>query len=122
MEGKVNPTKVKRKWENLKQKFKNLKAPRTRVSTEGGEAAATSWKWYSLMDEALGQRPCISPSVIIDSAAQDMLVISPPNKEPSTSLQKRKKRDTELVAVFKSMQERDEARESMNMEREEKST
>ncbi|XP_058648038.1 histone-lysine N-methyltransferase, H3 lysine-79 specific-like [Onychostoma macrolepis] len=72
------------------------------------------------MDEALGRRPCISPSVIIDSAAQDVLVIAPPNEEPSTSLQKRKKRDTDLVAVFKSMQERDEERERMNMERRER--
>ncbi|CAL8329918.1 unnamed protein product [Gadus morhua 'NCC'] len=45
LEGKMEANKIKRKWENLKQKYKELKAPRTGVSTEGGETTAASWKW-----------------------------------------------------------------------------
>ncbi|CAL8241896.1 unnamed protein product, partial [Gadus morhua 'NCC'] len=65
LEGKMEATKIKRKWENLKQKYKELKAPRTGVSTEGGETTAASWKWYGPMDEALGGRPSISPPVLV---------------------------------------------------------
>ncbi|XP_070293039.1 transient receptor potential cation channel subfamily M member 7 isoform X3 [Salvelinus sp. IW2-2015] len=39
-----------------------LKAPPTGVSTEGGEATATSWKWYAGMGEALQGLPLYHPT------------------------------------------------------------
>ncbi|CAL8370377.1 unnamed protein product [Boreogadus saida] len=48
LEGKVEALWAKKKWENLKQKCKELKAPRTGVSTEGGEATAANWKCNSV--------------------------------------------------------------------------
>ncbi|CAL8234753.1 unnamed protein product [Boreogadus saida] len=67
-EGKVEALWAKKKWENLKQKYKELKAPRTGVSTEGGEATAANWKWFVLMDEVMGHRPAITPPNPISSA------------------------------------------------------
>ncbi|GLD52941.1 uncharacterized protein AKAME5_000576700 [Lates japonicus] len=45
-----------------------LKAPRTGVSTEGGEATAANWKWFDAMDEVMGQRPLITPPNLITSS------------------------------------------------------
>ncbi|GAA6225132.1 uncharacterized protein LOC122971204 [Lates japonicus] len=68
LEGKVEAGWVKKKWENLEQKYKELKAPRTGVSTEGGEATAANWKWFDAMDEVMGQRPLITPPNLITSS------------------------------------------------------
>ncbi|ROI90140.1 hypothetical protein DPX16_23601, partial [Anabarilius grahami] len=75
----VTPSWAKKKWENLKQKYKDLKCPRTGVSTEDGEHTAASWKWYSLMDKAIGGRPSVTPPVLIASSSQDAAVCSPPS-------------------------------------------
>ncbi|ROL50190.1 hypothetical protein DPX16_14844 [Anabarilius grahami] len=75
----VTPSWAKKKWENLKQKYKDLKCPRTGVSTEDGEHTAASWKWYSLMDEAIGGRPSVTPPVLIASSSQDAAVCSCPS-------------------------------------------
>ncbi|KAJ8415161.1 hypothetical protein AAFF_G00008590 [Aldrovandia affinis] len=48
--------------------LKELKQPPTGQGTESGEATAGSWKWYPLMDEALGGRPSIQPPVLVASA------------------------------------------------------
>ncbi|CAJ1066112.1 uncharacterized protein LOC117812951 isoform X1 [Xyrichtys novacula] len=58
---------------------RRLKAPKTGVSTEGGEDTAASWPWFELMDEALGERPNITPPCLIASAGQDAAVSSPPS-------------------------------------------
>ncbi|XP_074490128.1 uncharacterized protein LOC141766847 [Sebastes fasciatus] len=121
--GKIEPTKVKRKWENLKQKYKELKAPKTGISTEGGEATAASWKWYSLMDEAMGRRPSITPPVTIDSSSQDVVVVSPPSpREPQTQGEtpSKRRREPEWVQILKQVTERDEEREKMCLEKEER--
>ncbi|KAK0138532.1 hypothetical protein N1851_024944 [Merluccius polli] len=55
-----------------------LKCPRTGVSTEGGETTAASWKWYTLMDEAIGDRPSVTPPVLIASSSRDVAVVTPP--------------------------------------------
>ena len=51
--------------------FKELKKPPTGQSTESGEDTAASWKWYPLMDAALGERPSIRPPVLVASAWGD---------------------------------------------------
>ncbi|XP_030199967.1 TBC1 domain family member 10B-like [Gadus morhua] len=120
LEGKMEATKIKRKWENLKQKYKELKAPRTGVSTEGGETTAASWKWYGPMDEALGGRPSISPPVLVDSSAQDVAVVSPPSVHPSTPNLGKRKRESEWQEILKEIQEKEEERELIQIEREER--
>ncbi|XP_044193689.1 uncharacterized protein LOC122971204 [Thunnus albacares] len=68
LEGKVKAGWAKKKWENLKQKYKEVKAPRTGVNTEGGEATAANWKWFDTMDKVIGRRPSITPPNLISSA------------------------------------------------------
>ncbi|KAK0146103.1 hypothetical protein N1851_014639 [Merluccius polli] len=83
--GRVSTTYLKKKWENLKQKYKDLKDPPTGLSTEGGKATAASWKWFDLMHEAIGDRPSVTPPVVIATCAQGAVVITP----PSTTTQQR---------------------------------
>ncbi|XP_059211483.1 trichohyalin-like isoform X1 [Centropristis striata] len=76
--GRVTTSFLKKKWENLKQKYKDLKNPPTGVSTEGGETTAASWKWFELMHEAIGDRPSVTPPVLIATCAQGAVVFTPP--------------------------------------------
>ncbi|KAL0152684.1 hypothetical protein M9458_052407 [Cirrhinus mrigala] len=108
---------VKKKWENLKQKYKDLKCPATGVSTEDGEPTAASWKWYSAMDEAIGGRPSITPPALIASSGPDVAVASTSSVSPDTS---RKRTRKSLEDVIKEMEERESAREQEAVEREEK--
>ncbi|XP_056435492.1 PH domain-containing protein DDB_G0287875-like isoform X2 [Gadus chalcogrammus] len=77
--GKVTAPFLKRKWENLKQKYKDLKNTPTSVSTEGGETTAASWKWFDLMHEAIGDRPSVTPPVLIATCAQGAVVFTAPS-------------------------------------------
>lgn len=61
--------------------FQGFKAPPTGVSTEGGEATASSWKWYAVMDEALGACHSITPPVILFSSSQGAAVGSSPSQK-----------------------------------------
>ncbi|KAG9277970.1 hypothetical protein AMEX_G5747 [Astyanax mexicanus] len=51
---KVTPQQARKKWDNLKKKYKELKCPPSGSGTDNGEATAATWPWFSLMDEALG--------------------------------------------------------------------
>ncbi|KAK6319661.1 hypothetical protein J4Q44_G00108720 [Coregonus suidteri] len=62
LEGQLSPSWVKKKWENHKQKYTKLKALPTGVSTEGGEAADTYWRWYAVMDKVLQGLPLHHPT------------------------------------------------------------
>ncbi|KAG5277891.1 hypothetical protein AALO_G00092520 [Alosa alosa] len=125
--GKVTPAFCKKKWENLKQKFKDLKCPKTGVSTEGGEATAASWKWYTLMDEAIGGRPSVTPPVLIASSTRDVAVASPPSvvtpEQASTSMASTpKRRRVDVMEIFADMERKEEQLEAvlLDMQREEK--
>ncbi|XP_062864492.1 putative uncharacterized protein DDB_G0271982 [Trichomycterus rosablanca] len=119
MQGTVTPTYVKKKWENLKQKYKELKCPPTGVSTEGGEATTASWKWYVDMDEAIGGRPSISPLTLISSSGQDAAIASPSSRSMETPANKRR-REKDLVAYLREMEERENEREIEAAENEER--
>ncbi|CAL8398049.1 unnamed protein product [Boreogadus saida] len=80
--GKISTQQVKRKWENLTAKYKDLRKPQSGVGTEDGKATAASWKWY--MDGILGQKPSISPPVVISSSGQGAAVATP-SSVPCTS-------------------------------------
>ncbi|KAK0148858.1 hypothetical protein N1851_010712 [Merluccius polli] len=68
--GKVQPHQAKKKWDNMKKKYKDCKYPGTGEGTSGKPTAA-NWPWFVLMDEALGQRPSIAPPVLIASIPED---------------------------------------------------
>ncbi|CAL8354232.1 unnamed protein product [Arctogadus glacialis] len=77
--GRLTIAFLKKKWENLKQKYKDLKNPPTGVSTEGGQTTAASWKWFELMHETIGDRPSVTPPVLIATCAQGAVVFTAPS-------------------------------------------
>ncbi|XDV25570.1 hypothetical protein PO909_029470, partial [Leuciscus waleckii] len=108
LQGRVTAAFVKKKRENLKQKYKDLKCPQTGVSTEDGGATAASWKWYAAMDEAIGGRPSITPPALVASCGPDVAVASSSSVRP------------EPARPRKRMEEREEERERKAAEREER--
>ncbi|XP_035234640.1 cell wall protein AWA1-like isoform X2 [Anguilla anguilla] len=79
LEGKVTVASVKKKWENLKQKYKELKNPSNGGITQGGVTADT-WKWYRAMDEALEFSHSITCLTVGSSSAADGTVFSVPSE------------------------------------------
>ncbi|KAJ8285935.1 hypothetical protein GJAV_G00032650 [Gymnothorax javanicus] len=80
LEGKVSVTFVKKKWENLKQRYKELKNPPPGKSTEG-EMTAASWKWYKAMEAAV-ENGYITSSVVVGSPSSpgDAVFSVPPEE------------------------------------------
>ncbi|XP_076128379.1 uncharacterized protein LOC143109505 [Alosa pseudoharengus] len=133
LEGLVSPAFIKKKWENLKQKYVTLK----RVSMESGtDAAAESWRWYSQMEDALGGRiPEIKPScnikmpaVFISTDHDDMvhsleLTVdpqSPPPLPPPPPIKRQRTNSTDVMLEFLGKQEdRDQQRDIEWIQREE---
>ncbi|KAL1249109.1 hypothetical protein QQF64_022427 [Cirrhinus molitorella] len=70
LSGKVTPAQAKKKWDNLKKKYKECKYPGSGEGVSGKPTAAT-WPWFVQMDEVLGQRPSICPPVLIASIPMD---------------------------------------------------
>ncbi|XP_073335830.1 uncharacterized protein [Pagrus major] len=70
LQGKVEPLQAKKKWDNLKKKYKDCKYPASGEGV-GGKPTAATWPWFVLMDEVLGQRPSIAPPVLIASLPED---------------------------------------------------
>ncbi|CAM4607827.1 unnamed protein product [Leuciscus chuanchicus] len=118
LHGKATAAFVKKKWENLKQKYKDLKCPQTGRGTEDGETTAASWKWYTAMDEAIGGRPSITPPALVASCGQDVAVASSSSVSPEPS--RARKRPNDVMALFREMEEREEERERKAAEREER--
>jgi hypothetical protein len=85
-----------------------LKAPRTGVSTEGGEATAANWKWFVLMDEVMGHRPAITPPNPISVM-----------KEGESTPCSKRKREPEWLSYVRKMEEKEEEKERRADEREE---
>ncbi|XP_032371723.1 uncharacterized protein LOC116689321 [Etheostoma spectabile] len=69
--GRVSHGQAKKKWDNLKTKYKECKCPATGQGTEDGKATAATWPWFALMDEALGQSAAVSPPCLIASIQHD---------------------------------------------------
>ncbi|XP_055069106.2 uncharacterized protein [Misgurnus anguillicaudatus] len=104
LEGKVTPAWVRKKWENLKQKYKDLKS----LHMVGGDTGITTWKWYAIMDGALSSEITLNPFITpvhISSSAQD----SPPVKQ-------RKAED--WVMALREIERLQEERERQTTERE----
>ncbi|XP_061072805.1 uncharacterized protein LOC133107710 isoform X1 [Conger conger] len=150
LEGKVTVAFMKKKWENLKQKYKELKSLPIGRSTEGGEMTAATWKWYGAMNKVLGSGHSITPLAVGSPSAPVGTVVPFPSEEraagscfspttastssstvpeaPSSSPPlKRAKKEPEWLLAIKELERREEARdvreaewERVMMEREER--
>ncbi|XP_051561969.1 eukaryotic translation initiation factor 3 subunit A [Myxocyprinus asiaticus] len=104
LQGKVTPAWVRKKWENLKQKYKDLKS----LSIVGGDTAIATWKWYAIMDGALSSEIPFSPLITPvhgSSSAQD----APPIKQ---------RKEEDWMKALREMERRQEERERRSAERE----
>ncbi|XP_056272137.1 uncharacterized protein LOC130194936 [Pseudoliparis swirei] len=67
IQGALTPQQLKKKWDNLKDKYRALKNPPVGVETQ-----TNSWRWFNLMDEAMsGARPSLLGE---DAAAAALLL------------------------------------------------
>ncbi len=98
--------------------MQDLKCPQTGVSTEDGEVTAASWKWYSVLDEAIGCRPSITPPNLIASSGPDAAVTSPSSVRSTVERVGRKRKDIE--ELIHEMEEREAEKEMEAVEREER--
>ncbi|KAL3968249.1 RalBP1-associated Eps domain-containing protein [Sarotherodon galilaeus] len=126
LQGTVTPLQARKKWDNLKTKYKECKYPGSGEGVSGKPTAAT-WPWFALMDEVIGQRPSIRPPVLLStlpedtpgpsSAVGDQNVAESDTDEgesqPTTTARKRKRdRDEELLNLIREdMQQQREAEE-----------
>ncbi|XP_051752099.1 uncharacterized protein si:ch73-193c12.2 isoform X2 [Ctenopharyngodon idella] len=104
LEGKVTPAWVRKKWENLKQKYKDLKS----LSMAGGDTTIATWKWYAIMDGALSSEIHLNHFIKPDhltSFAQD----APPIKQ---------RKEEDWLIALREMERRQEERERQAAERE----
>ncbi|XP_061117372.1 uncharacterized protein LOC133141028 isoform X2 [Conger conger] len=144
LEGKVTVACVKKKWENLKQKFKLLNNPPAGRSAEG-ELTAANWKWYKLMGEAVGSLDhTISLAVGSSSSPADLDFSFPsdegaaascstssftstctptpatsstaPEPPPTSPAPKRAKKEPEWLLAIKELERREEARDARQAE------
>ncbi|XP_016129177.1 stress response protein NST1 [Sinocyclocheilus grahami] len=102
--GKVTPAWVRKKWENLKQKYKDLKS----LSMVGGDASIATWKWYTIMDGALSSETPLNHFIMpvqVSSSAQD----APPLKQ---------RKEEDWLTAVQGMERRQEERERQASERE----
>jgi len=95
------------------------------VSTDrGGELTAASWKWYGVMDAALGSKPSITPPVLIQSSDQDEAVGSSPSVAGSSNVggtkRKRGSEESDLLCYLRELEEREAKREEEKRKREER--
>ncbi|CAM4572532.1 unnamed protein product [Leuciscus chuanchicus] len=84
LEGRVSGQQASKKWENLKQRYKELRTPKTGSGTERGEVTAATWQYYEDMHEVLGARPSLDPPVVVASFYEDPTTILMEIVEPSS--------------------------------------
>ncbi|CAL8397962.1 unnamed protein product [Boreogadus saida] len=77
----------------------DLKNPPTGVSTEGGQTTAASWKWFELMHEAIGDRPSVTPPVLIATGAQSAVVFTAPSTSTPGGIQVEAAEETALGSL-----------------------
>ncbi|KAF1395386.1 hypothetical protein PFLUV_G00010990 [Perca fluviatilis] len=88
LEGKLTGQQAAKKWENLKQKYKELRTTRTGSGTDRGEVTAATWQFYEDMHEVLGARPSVDPPVLVASCSVDVdpaAILMEPSSPASSS-------------------------------------
>ncbi|XP_033934350.1 uncharacterized protein [Pseudochaenichthys georgianus] len=125
LQGSVTPLQAKKKWDNLKKRYKDCKYPGSGEGV-GGKPTAATWPWFVQMDEILGQRPSICPPVLISSIPEDTPRPSSAvgdqeedeeedQVEAGPSRPKRKRNDGLMDLIREDMkQQREENRENLN--------
>ncbi|KAM9352216.1 uncharacterized protein ABDE67_007071 [Symphorus nematophorus] len=83
LQGVLSPAMAKKKWENLKQKYKELKNP-----PEGMEifCQSTSWRWFDLMEEAMSGRLAGSTTTVQPSLLDEDHNAAMPQAFPGVSV------------------------------------
>ncbi|XP_078099886.1 uncharacterized protein LOC144512817 [Sander vitreus] len=84
LEGKVTGQQASKKWENLKQRYKELRTPKTGSGTDMGEVTAATWQFYEDMHKVLGARPSLDPPLVGASFYEDPTPILMETVEPSS--------------------------------------
>ncbi|KAG9279535.1 hypothetical protein AMEX_G5065 [Astyanax mexicanus] len=111
---KVTPQQARKKWD------KELKCPPSGSGTDNGEATAATWPWFSLMDEALGNRPSVTPPLLIASSNEEEPGPSSVVASPLSEQRGRKRQETLLDLLREDMErerEREERQERAEQER-----
>ncbi|XP_077374031.1 uncharacterized protein LOC144016585 isoform X2 [Festucalex cinctus] len=67
LEGMVSARQLKKKWDNLKEKYRVLKKPPAGMERPG----RPSWRWFQLMDEAASGRLAGSAKLLEPAALRD---------------------------------------------------
>uniref|UniRef100_A0A3B4T1V1 Myb/SANT-like DNA-binding domain-containing protein n=1 Tax=Seriola dumerili TaxID=41447 RepID=A0A3B4T1V1_SERDU len=89
LQGMMSARQLKKKWDNLKEKYRVLKNP-----PEGMEnlTRPSSWRWFHLMDEAMsgrltGTASVVQPSLLDEDEehTSDLLPLSPPSTREAFS-------------------------------------
>ncbi|XP_072539029.1 uncharacterized protein [Salminus brasiliensis] len=117
LEGKVAPAWVKKKWENLRQKYKDIKSLSL---LGGGDTSTAPWKWYAIMDQALGDEITVTPSILTSPSSastpfgSSVMVSSSAQEAPPI---KRRKEQFWLMALHE-LERRQDERERRQAERE----
>ncbi|KAK7886714.1 hypothetical protein WMY93_026335 [Mugilogobius chulae] len=82
----ISARQAKKKWQNLVQKYKELRDPPTGKGVEAGGVTAANWQWYAVLDAALqGQHSISPPLVVASSAATAGGVVTPPASVAETA-------------------------------------
>ncbi|XP_035771371.1 uncharacterized protein LOC118455725 [Neolamprologus brichardi] len=117
LQGTVTPLQARKKWDNLKTKYKDCKYPGSGEGVSGKPTAAT-WPWYALMDEVIGQRPSIRPPVLLSTLPEDT---PGPSSAVATDNSKEGDRDDKLLNLIREdMQQQREAEERRAQESKER--
>jgi len=77
------------------------------MSTDRVNTAA-SWKWYTVMDEAIGGRPSITPHALFASCGPDVAVASSSSVRPARA----RKRPQNVEDLIMEMEERERVESS----------
>ncbi|XP_056441352.1 uncharacterized protein LOC130378667 [Gadus chalcogrammus] len=81
--GMISGQQAAKKWENLKQRYRELRTPKTGSGTDRGEVTAANWQFFEDMHEVMGDRPAMDPPVVVASFSEDptqllMEMVEPP--------------------------------------------
>ncbi|KAI2667947.1 GMP reductase [Labeo rohita] len=99
---------------------KELRNPPTGIGTESGESTAGTWKWYNLMDEAIGGRPSIQPPILIASSEEESIVpaVSSPDSVPEEAEQEDRRESGEPGPAKRQRKDKDPVLEFLEREAE----
>ncbi|KAM4534029.1 uncharacterized protein PAE49_022330 [Odontesthes bonariensis] len=122
----VTPKQAQKKWNNLKEKYKELRDPPTGKGVEAGGVTAATWPWYGQMDAALQGQHSISPPLVVAANLTPTTggVVTQPSSAPpregaNPPAPKKARASGQLLNFLREQAEKEEAREEQAVAREE---